>query len=565
MGKAKTLKELKDNISVVKASQLELRMNSTIVNSYSESIKNYVLSKITSTNGHIGMPTLHFFLDTFSDVRAKYEEMYISKMQGQKGYEQVDVDTMVAQGFLFDSLCFVYDSVKDTYSLATMNFELLYDLDVEYDMLKQVLTKNKQGFVKAYRIDVEYCNDDKEFTFKAVNPRDFDIDENKLDTQEGKRFFIVPYTYVMFYMKAVEALLKKGYTLRVHQSLSGSEKIRLITTNQEILSKYCDMPEATKGLTAKFFPLKGFFYAPSIGAPSTSAMVTNINLFNTDVIKNSLPNDFKTYNIAKATDPIGDMVADSLVITKLMTIKEEDIGDFASIIEGKLPKRNYLAYDVENISDGDIAKYLHSLSDVSKKRIYSMLGITKEVERRKAIVGKGRPMTDKEKENIEETFKNHICRVVLQKKDCMLSAVMGTNNKVILQKIYGDPVKYESFSSRFYMLKNWLDGGESDYSDKSINDELAYLGLGYGAEGVKAVNTYLSTDRSDLDEENLKGALADILGISLKRSKAQSASNRVSSNVLVRTLTARLDANHEPVDYYKYIDKTKIISGIVFE
>lgn len=564
MAKAKTLKELKDNISVVKATQLELRMNTTIINGYSGEIMNYVLSKITSTNGHIGMPTLHFFLDTFSDVRAKYEEMYISKMQGQKGYEQVDVDTMVAQGFLFDSLCFVFDSQKNTYSLATMNFELLYDLDIEYDMLKQVAMKNKQGFVKAYRIDVEYCNDDKEFTFKAVNPRDFDIDENKLDTQEGKRFFIVPYTYVMFYMKAVEALLKKGYTLRVHQSLSGIEKIRLITTNQEILSKYCDMPEATKGLTAKFFPLKGFFYAPSIGAPSTSAMVTNINLFDTTVIKNSLPNDFKTYNITKPSDAVGDMIAEGLIINKLMTLKAEDIGDFYYIIES-LPAKRYFAADAENISDGDIAKYLHSLSDFSKKRVYSMLGIEKELARRRAIIGNGRQMTAKEINDIENTFKNGICRVIIQKKDCRLSAVMGTNNKVILQKIYGNPLKYESFAHRFYILLNWLSDEGSNLSDDSIDDELKYLGLGYGSDGVNAVNAYLSTNRNDIDEENLKGALADIIGVSLKRSNAQVSTNKVSSNVLVRTLTARLDENHNPVDYYKYIDKSKIIGGMIFE
>ena len=564
MAKAKTLKELKDNISVVKATQLELRMNTTIINGYSGEIMNYVLSKITSTNGHIGMPTLHFFLDTFSDVRAKYEEMYISKMQGQKGYEQVDVDTMVAQGFLFDSLCFVFDSQKNTYSLATMNFELLYDLDIEYDMLKQVATKNKQGFVKAYRIDVEYCNDDKEFTFKAVNPRDFDIDENKLDTQEGKRFFIVPYTYVMFYMKAVEALLKKGYTLRVHQSLSGIEKIRLITTNQEILSKYCDVPEATKGLTAKFFPLKGFFYAPSLGAPSTSAMVTNINLFDTTVIKNSLPNDFKTYNITKPSDAVGDMIAEGLIINKLMTLKAEDLGDFYYIIEN-LPAKRYFAADAENISDGDIAKYLHSLSDFSKKRVYSMLGIEKELARRRAIIGNGRQMTAKEINDIENTFKNGICRVIIQKKDCRLSAVMGTNNKVILQKIYGNPLKYESFAHRFYILLNWLSDEGSNLSDDSIDDELKYLGLGYGSEGIKAVNAYLSTDRNDIDEENLKGALADIIGVSLKRSNAQVSTNKVSTNVLVRTLTARLDENHNPVDYYKYIDKSKIIGGMIFE
>ena len=71
MAKAKTLRELKDNISVVKATQLELRMNTTIINGYSEAIKNYVMSQVTSRYGHIGMPTLHFFLDAFPDAKSK--------------------------------------------------------------------------------------------------------------------------------------------------------------------------------------------------------------------------------------------------------------------------------------------------------------------------------------------------------------------------------------------------------------------------------------------------------------------------------------------------------------
>ena len=115
------------------------------------------------------------------------------------------------------------------------------------------------------------------------------------------------------------------------------------------------------------------------------------------------------------------------------------------------------------------------------------------------------------------------------------------------------------------MLLNWLSDEGSNLSDDSIDDELKYLGLGYGSEGIKAVNAYLSSDRGTVDEENLKGALADILGVSLKRSNAQVSTNKVSTNVLVRTLTARLDENHNPVDYYKYIDKSKIIGGMIFE
>ena len=602
----KTLKELKDRVDVVQASQLDMRLNNnTLIAKYVRVVDEYLKAQMKSPRGHISLPTMQYFMDLVPNYKEELESLYVEKMQGVDGYELVNVETMIAQAALFDSLCFVYDSEKNEYSLATMNFELLYDLDVEYDMLKQVYAKNKKGIVKAYRIDVEYSNSDQEFTFKAVNARDFDIDESKPDCTEGKRFFLVPYMFSIRFMKIVESRLNKGTTLRVHQQLDGIEKVRFISKNEIMLASKCDIPDAVKGIEAKFFPLKGFFYAPSVGAPSTSAMITNINVFDVSILKGATENDFKNFKINKPENPIRDMIGENLVINRLMYLKGSDLGELSSIVR-VFPYKDKYHLNIDDLQPSSIAKYLHSVPEASMKKIYKVTGVEEELSRRLKLFSNGRAMTADEIANIEETLKNNICRVVLQKKNCKLSSVMCTNNKDILANIYGkDYIKYyEGFSSRFYMFLNKFKNLARENFKKSKNPyikedilikELSDTSLPSESKDVSAVWNILarSSSVSDSDitfeedingvwdtltnfeeylnsasfEERLKGYFADKMGVSLRRSNAQSdsvSSSKETGTILVRGLSAYIDANGSPVEYYKNVDRSKIISGIVF-
>lgn len=558
----KTLKDLKDRVDVVRSTQLERRLEDTKIGKYVSSVDDYVLTQLKSARGEVSIPTMQRFMELNPSYKNELEDLYIEKMKGVKGYDTVNVETIIAQAALFDCLCFVYDSKKDEYSLATMNFELLYDLDVEYDMLKQVLSKNKQGIVKAYRIDVEYSNSEKEFTFKAVNARDFDIDESKSDSSGDKRFFLVPYIFSVRFMKYIESALNKGGTLRVHQALNGVEKIRIISKNEKVLSQMCDVPEAVKGLEAKFFPLKGFFYAPVVGAPSTTSMVTNINLFDVAIIKPTMKSDFQRFNIHKPVDPIKDMIGESLVCATLMKYKEEDISDFSYMISN-LPYRNvYLDGDIETIDEKSISKYLHSITETAKDTVYSVVGVDKELNRRRSLFkGNGRAMTKSEIENIEETLQNNICRVVIQKKDCKLSGIFCTNDKNVLRSIYGEDYikRYEGFSTKFYIFVNWYNTkvGTGEVNEESIGEELDFLGLPSGQEDIKNVVSCLG-DRDNV--EDLKWYFAKKMGISVKRSEAVKS----SSSVLARSLTAYINSEGKPEEYYKFVDKSKIISGVIF-
>lgn len=558
----KSLRDLKDRVDVVQSSQLEMRLNNTMIGKYIKVVDEYLLSSLKSNTGHMSIPTMQCFMDLAPDYKSELESLYIEKMGNVADYEQVNVATMMAQAALFDSLCFVYDSTKDEYSLATMNFELLYNLDVEYDMLKQVIKKNHEGIVKAYRIDVEYNNSDEEFTFKAVNARDFDIDESKPDGSQDKRFYLVPYMFSVRFMKLMESLLNKNHTMRVHQSLSGVEKVRFISKDKNVLASYCDIPEAVNRVTAKFFPLKGFFYAPVVGAPSTTAMVTNINIFDVFMIKKATVESFSKYGVHKVKSPIRDLIGDRLVANKLMQLKYTDEGDFACIINNLPNRAKYLSNDVDSISDVSITKYLHSLPEATLKKVYKMVGIEDELQRKLSCFAKsGRAMTPEEVTNIDETLKNHICCIIIQKKDCRLSSMVCTNNKSLLTKIYGDDyVKvYESFGVKFYYFLNWLyrsEGYAEGVNGISISNELSYLGLPNGVEDVEKV---LSLRDIVTFEDDLKAYFAERMGINLRRSNAPSSTD----SVLSRSVTAYIDENGKPVEYYKNIDKSKILSGII--
>lgn len=568
MSQKKTLKELKDTINKVSVTNLERQFMFTAIAKYGSVLEAYCKSKIKRKDFEI--PTLQRLLNDCIPGYAKdAEQIYINKMKDYPGYEQVNVATMVSQGALFDNLCFVYDTVKDSICLATMNFELLYNLDVEYDMLKQVLSKNKKGIVKAYRIDIDYSNSESEFTFKAVNARDFDIDEPTEDSAEGKRFFVIPYIYILRYMKILEQVLKEK-TLTVVQNVGGIEKVRVISLDENVLAKFCDNPNAVKGVQARFFPLKAFFYAPSVGSPSTTAMVTNINLFNVENVKATSEYDIKKYNIQKPVNPIRNIVGEGIVCNVLMDLKSKDLNAFSDIIDSFPNRKLYLSENVEEIGVGSISKFLHSLSNVGLNKVYKKLGLVEEIDRREKIItsSEGRQLTPEDMKKLEDILKNNVCRLVIQKKDCRLSSVFCTNNKEILKGVYGNDYfgKYEGFSAKFYEFWNWVNDENNSHCGNTsiVSDKLVDCGLALPKQDVDVLVDKIIAMRygkisKEEGKDTIKAFIADSVGVNLKRSQAVNKGN----NILVRALNSSIDTDGKPYDYYKYLDKSKIISGII--
>lgn len=557
----KTLSELKNTITVVNSSKFEENLKSTLISNYVDSVNNYLIKQLNSQRGNISLPTMQNFLEMNPGYKEELVSLYSEKMYNVPGYETVDVDTMITQAALFDGICFVYDSFKDEYCLATMNLDILYDFKIEYNMLRQIMMKNLRGVAKGYRIDIEYSNSGENFSFKAVNAHDFDIDDSLPDTSPNKRFFLVPYIFVVQLMKMIEAKLNKGSILRIHQNVRGTEKVRFVSKNKDVLSKMCDIPEAVRNVSTRYFPLKGFFYAPVVGAPSTTAMVTNINIFDIEKIKVASEEDFKKYSVHKPVNPVKDLIGETLVSNKLMCIKSIDEDRFTSIID-KLPYRdNLLPKNAMQISEVGISKYMHSLTPKGINMVYNVVEVINELDRRmKLFNGEYRVMTQNDINNINKILKERICRIVIQRKDCKLSSVMCTNNTNVLKYIYGDDyVKvYEGFNMKYYAFYNRLNYIYNE--DDITSDLLDTYGLPCDDEDVEYVKDYFNYKK---DPDILKRYFAERLGIDVKRTNSF-ANIEKNGLVLSRSLSAYVNVDGDVVDYYKYIDRKHIVSGIIF-
>ena len=566
-----SIRDLNGRIDIVSTSKLEKKLGQTIMSCYSQDIDDYFLNQLSS-NGKIAIPTLQRFLELAQNYSSDLLEFYLESL-GYEGVGGINTDTMIAQAALLDSLCFVYDSYKDEYTIATMNFELLYDFEVKYDMVKQVLTKNRQGIVKAYRVDIEYINSGKEFKFRVVNARDYDIDESKSDGDGSKRFYLIPYLIAVRLMWIIDKVLSNGNTLRITQDIEsmGIEKTRLISKDYDTLSSMCDIPEAVKGLSPKFFPLKGFFYAPVVGASSTSSMLTKINIFDIDIVRIVTDKDYKKFNVYKRKNSLKELIEDSLIVNKLICIKNADLLDFTYLID-KLPRRNELiSQDVGNLSESGISKYLHSLSEEELQEVCSIVEVSDEVPERMELFSNGRLLNIEDVSNIEELLKKGIVKLVLQKKDCKLSSVICTNNRGILSDIYGSDYvkKYEGFSVKFYSIWSWLKykfNSGSSFNDTELKRELNKVGFPSDEEVLQEIKGIVGEDNSskvllDRCETDLMYYFAEKMGINPKMSNHGEGYSKV---LLARTLTAYIDNDDNPVDYYRYIDKSKIIGGMIF-
>lgn len=553
------------------------RLSKSLSMSYVDDVIKYWNDILAHPKKGVAFPTMKKFFYTHKKYRDDLIKLYREKMveAGVKTLK-ADLNTMASQGALLDGLCFVYDSVKNVYSLVTMNFDLLYGSGVEFDLVKQVKSKNEKGIVKAYRIDVVYDNSEDSFSFKVVNARDFDIDDSKPDMSDDKRFFLVPYVYVLILMKFLQKKLKNGEVLKVTQLLEGSRKVRLITENKEVLGSMCDVPEAVQGVYSRYFPLNGFFYAPLIGAPSTSAMVTNINLFDIDSIytvpSDKLKSQYDICSVRKPANPVSDMLAESMVVNKLMYRKDVDLGYFASSLEVLPYRSKLLAADVESISRQDISHYLHSLSSRQREFVYKTLDIKDEVERRKGYISKSAVLSAEDLLDLRDTLKKGICRLVIQKSDCKLSSILCSNSESVLAGVYGkDYIRnYESFSYRFSTFYSWLTRNQSASATRVLSAINAF-GLPNKQEDVDFVVATIGNmgGVNKNTRSRLEGYFSSKVGINLKMSNSQSVVNRDAhstpdSSILVRTLTAYIDENGKPVNYYRKVDISKIVSGVIF-
>lgn len=582
--------------SIVQSTSLEQNLGRTVMGEYVSDIDKIILRLLQGNGQNVCVPTLEYLLDTLPGLQSKLIDIYNMNMGLQEGVQNIPDELKASQGALFDGLCFGYDMRDDTYALYTLNFNLLNLMgNTGVNMIKQCIEKNIKGEVKGYRIDIEYTLNSDSFSCKPVNHRK-PID----DSDEGVK--LIPYIVIARMMKIVENMLSGGSVLKTVQEVGELYKIRCISKNEKALVRFCDSPSAVKGLECSFFPLKAFFYAPVLGAPSTTSMVTNVNMFRLCELRIlKTVTQVKELGVEKPKNPIVKIITEGLIVSKLMSLKGNNPVKLMELINS-FPKAGNLLGGLESaekVSSTILTKYLHSITKSERQEVVCMIpnckeelgsrlsvfleeGIELPSERLEEMVSGVSPEHIKEfngrvgklfKDAVEipaegfdglrDILKTNICKFTIRKKDCTLSSVIGTNSRELLAKIYGKDYfkQYESFGVR-------LDAVLREYSQHEgtvygLSVALMDNGFSCSKEQVKQIANVVESG-IDLFGDRARKEIAEILG-------EKTSSRSHGNGVMLRTLDAYIsekdngDGTSKSVvnDYYRVVDADKIVSAMI--
>ena len=290
--------------------------------------------------------------DGIPGLRNELLAKYGYKLPG--AVEVIPKTIQIFQAALMDSLMFGLNYETGNISLYTLNERIIEYLGVDSEkMLSKAYNLNKQGILHAYRIDVSYESPDN-VIYKAVSL-------NKNTNIYADNIALFPYETIEGVLVLIDSLLGRGCVLKTVQVIEGLRKERFITTYQPVLKKFCDSLDAIDGLNVIKYPLEGYLYAPVIGAPSTTAMVTKISVFNLDYL--STVKKMSDITVEKAVNPTETLVKNRLIIRRLGELESIDPVSFSKVME-TLPRRDELFVDElsrEIPTVVALSKYLNSI------------------------------------------------------------------------------------------------------------------------------------------------------------------------------------------------------------
>ena len=556
----------KVSIEEVSTTELEDRFSSCILSELGGWVGQRILDNLNK--GKMIVPTIDLLIYNHPDVKQKLLALYDTIMAGMPEIDSVSEITKLQQAALFDSLIFIYDTEAPAgkkHALYTLNLRLLGKLNnYNIDILKAVMKKNVEGYVKAFRIDIEYINGNNTFSFTAVKALKPIIKAIKDDDKTQKKtVYLLPYIGVKRLMELVETKMLGGSILYIEQDIGGMTKGRCVTYNKRVLKQYCDVPEAIDDVTPKFFPLTGKAYLPVVGAPSYTAMITKIDMLSItgfSVITKS--SELKKHGVERQTDPMKSFIGDPLVQNKLLSLKGQVVSGNAKAEETlkdyilKMPSNVSKPTRIEELTPTKISSYLHSLKSVDVDKIYTLLDLDKDIANRAALFGNMRIATDAELQDIEALANNYLCRFICQNKDTSLSVTVGTNNDNILKKIYGDDYKktFASFASKLSRYHKSIANG------LSVEDSLKAAGLKYDQNTIQSINGYAG------NIDRVEKVIAEANGVSLTASRhATQLAKDDKDRLMVKGIHGYVSSDGKVEGFYQFLTISKIIKVYIFE
>ena len=536
----------KADITLVKSTDLERNLGRTITNNFYKYIDNFYTQYLSDKSNNFVVQSLNPMLEDLPQLKAKLIDLYNKTFGMESGVESIPDEIKAVQGALLDGLVFGFDLETQATELYTMNAKLLYGMDSNVEFIdKKVMDKNKVGEYKAFRIDVTYKEGSKSFEFKAVNHR---------KVLNGDTIFI-PYLNILRGMKLVEHFLDSGSVLKVVQNIGGMEKVRVITKSTKVLAEFCDDPSVVEYLNCEYFPLTGMMYVPVVGAPSTTAMMTKVNIFSLDYVskcKNMA--SIVKMGIYKDDNPVRTLVAENVIVQMMEKIKATSPDEYNKILK-KLPHSKSLSNVEGEVTPIMLTKYLHQLSKADAEKVYSVIpGVQEEIGYKKFLLNSPKsvykasdatkPIT---KQEIYKLLDNNICKILCRSSSCMLSSAICTNCNEYLSRLYGKDYygKYESLGARCSaMLEEYRQG-------RPAKDCCKDYCIDFNAF-TEIVNT---PEFEGMSSDEFKSVYAKKMGIRTRSSNNSSD----SPNINVRQCFATRTEEGTVTDYYKSINVSQIL------
>lgn len=532
----------------IKSTSLEASLGKTDLGKFIPQIDSILRKSFSQKGDNIEIPALQYLFQQIPEMEQVFINKYNAHMGLEKGVEVIPDSVKASQGALLDGLMFGFDMETGEYALYTMNFDLLKISADENSRPTQIMNANKKGLLKSYRVDVEYLQSPEAFNFKLVNHRKEIDDDTKV--------LLVPYLAVLRLMLMIESLLKGNLVLKTKQNLNGAKKIRVITLKDKVLSEFCDDPNAPKALGAMFFPLKGFFYAPVVGAPSTTSMVSNIDIFKLDELKKiSDIAGIRNLGIEKPKSGIYSLVSEQVICGTLNEMRVNEPERYIRIVKS-LPNAVEIMGDNDDYTPYVISKYLHSIRQDDMERVISLVpGAKKEIKYREGMFKSPVQVTDLSVDNLKDLLRNHVLKFIVKKKDCKLTSVTGTNDEVMLRNIYGRDyfAEYESFNLRFSKFLEALTYGVS--ADEALR-EYGFMNDEAILEKVEEITKAAEVSGKSFEDE-LKRAVADNEGVKIRKSSSS------PNTILLRMLNAYIDENGKAQEYYRSVDAEGIVDVLM--
>jgi len=567
----------KVNLETLRASSLEKKLSNGIFNRYYKVMDNYIMENLRRKGDNFFVPTVQTLVDMSPELEQELINLYYRKFP-MGNFEGIDYDIMLLQATVFDGLAVGLNVEKDgDFQIYTANTNAIFGIDTESKFsMEKTLELNRRRIVHAVRIDIEYTSEEG-FTYKAVSlNKNTNLHIVDLDTFEG-RFHLVPYIAMQRSMAFFKEMLDDKRILEVRQDKGEVKKIRNITCRKDVLAKYCDNEAFARSLKPSYFPLKGFFYAPVIGANCFTVGVTRIDLLDIYNVKNLSSLE----GVSKSIGGVENVVKESSIASVLTRMYDSDLETYQEIVD-KLPNsRGILTGAVDDVDKAvpkplSIVKYMYGLNKKDRKLVESYIpGLEQEVSKKKEVINKYEELnpSDYSSDEIRHMLRTGVYKFVIRKKNCNYSTITATNSEEILSKLYEDDyfAKYESFGIRLYKLESLLRTAP-DLSKSSLEPIFKYCGFPSNEDTIKDVlyelrkNGFSFTKNTNIKGEGynsseIHGVLAELLKdkneYSSGKTTRKSSSN--GSLILVRKCFASMTSSGS-VDFYRYLDMSKVIS-----